>query len=146
MDVILYKCDDDPRTLDKTLGDGVTRKCSVYGQCSVVAPALLLRYDATLLQHNYMYIGDWHRYYKIDNISVDRGEQMIVTGTVDVLQTYNAQIKTCPATCIRNEGVGRPTYIPDSSLPLYPDSDYVTSLSLGTYGESGGLQYFLATK
>lgn len=146
MDVIFYKCSDDPRSLNKTYTDEKRKTCTVYAECSILNPSILLRYDAGLIHHNYMYIPEWGRYYFVSSMSVATGKQMIVTGSVDVLQTYKDEIKNCPATCIRNEGVGRPTYIPDSSLPLYPDSDYVTSLSLGNYGAPGGLQYFLATK
>lgn len=151
MTVILYKCSDDPRTLEKTLTDQKKKDCKVYGNCSLQAPTLLLRYDSTITQHNYMYIAEWNRYYFIDNISVDNGKQMIISASVDVLMTYRDSIKSCNATCIRNEGIGKPTDVPDSSFPIKPSSNYMKLTNIGTYfsPETEGYDrphYLLATK
>lgn len=153
MTVTLYKCSDDPRTLSKNLTDEKSKtECTIYGDCSILAPTILLRYDATIIHHNYMYIADWGRYYFIDNITVSNGKQMVISGSVDVLQTYKESIKTCKGNCIRNEGIGRPTDVPDHEFPIKPASNFVTSLNIGSYfdieteNSDGTLHYLLSTK
>lgn len=146
MIVNFFTCTDDPRTLNKTLNYNLTAECIVYNGCSIISPVLKLRYNPTIVNCNYFFIPEWRRYYSIDNLSVDNGKMLYVTGTVDPIYTFRDSILTCNATAIRNEGIGSPTYIPDSSLPLYPESDYVTSLSIGNYAIAGNYHYLLTTK
>lgn len=105
----------------------------------------MLRYDANILNSNYIKIPEWNRYYYIDNINVDNAKTMYVTASVDVLKTYREQIINCNATAVRNENVGT-TYTPDTSFPLYPESDFVTSLVIGSYETAGNYHYILTTK
>lgn len=147
MNAVFYNCTDDPRKIGKNLVEIKSAGCKVYDTCSIVSPTLMLRYDSGLIDADYMYIPDWHRYYKIFNITADNGRIMYVSATVDVLETYKDEILACDATCIRNEGIGSPTYVPDPSFPLMPASDYVTSVIIGEYfPEKEYRNYILSTK
>lgn len=145
MNVEFYKCSDDPRVLNKSLQNVATVNCQIYDSCSILAPVLMLRYDSNIMNSNYIRIPDWNRFYYINNINVDNAKTMYVTAAVDVLNTYKEQILNCNATAIRNENTGT-TYVPDSSFPLYPCSDFVTSLAIGTYETAGTYHYILTTK
>ena len=146
MNVEFYTCSDDPRKISKTMQSVKTTNCTVYNGCSVTSPVIMLRYDPSIITCNYFRIPEWNKWYSIADYSVDNAKTLYVTGMIDVLYTYKDQILECDATAIRNEGVGSPTYIPDSSLPLYPESDYVTSLSIGSYAVKGDYHYLLTTK
>ena len=132
MTVIFYKCNDDPRKLDKTLAEISTKQCSVYGSCNVMNPSLLLKYDALIMDCNFFQVVDWGYYYMMNAPTLDNGMKMIVSGQLDIY-TFRTEIKQLSATCIRNEGIGSPTYVPDSSFPLYPSSEYFTSVIVGEY-------------
>lgn len=146
MNVEFYTCSDDPRKINKTMQLVTTANCAVYDGCSITAPSIMLRYDTNIIKSNVFKIPEWDRWYSIADYNVDNAKTLHVPGMIDVLYTYKDQILECDATAIRNEGVGKPTYIPDSSLPLYPESDYVTSLSIGNYAISGNYHYLLTTK
>lgn len=146
MNVEFYTCSDDPRKISKTMQSVKSAVCTVYDGCSITSPTIMLRYDPDIITCNFFRIPEWNRWYSIADYSVDNAKTLYVTGMIDVLYTYKDQILACDATAIRSEGVGRPTYIPDSSLPLYPESDYVTSLSIGNYAISGNYHYLLTTK
>lgn len=148
MIVVFGNCTDDPRKLDKTINTVFTAQCNVYGSCSIIKPVLTLRYDPLIKNCNYCYIQEWGRYYTIGEPTVDNGKQMYINATVDALYSFAEDIKNCSATCIRNEGIGAPTYVPDSSFPIMPAGEYLTSTIIGQYFEPGtGSRYFLlATK
>lgn len=146
MIVEFYSCSDDPRKINKTMQLVSNTNCAVYDSCSITAPSIMLRYDANIIKSNFFRIPEWNRWYSIADYNVDNAKTLYITGMIDVLYTYKDQILECVATAIRNEGIGRPTYIPDSSLPLFPESDYVTSLSIGSYAVKGDYHYLLTTK
>lgn len=132
MNVSFYKSDDDPRKLGKSMQSVVTGiSCSVFGNCSLITPTILLAYNPAIINANYMYINDFNRWYFIADTSVDAGKKLYVHGVIDVLQTYTNEIKSCTSTCIRNGGIGRPSYVPDNSLPIYQSAENFTSLNIG---------------
>lgn len=127
MNCTLYTVADDKRVVNKTLGTGATLTCHVYEGCDITQPKILVDYDASLTTCNYMYIDDFHRYYFIDNIRFDAGKRMIIEGSVDVLYTYQSEIKNLTATCIRNENAPEAllvdkfiTFTPKREVEIYP--------------------------
>lgn len=120
MTVTLYNCTDDPRVVNKTLTSGTSVTATPMESCSIYTPRLILAYNSTLVNVNYMYISDFGRYYFITDISVNPGGQIEITGSVDVLKSFSAGIKAAKATIVRSESIGAPTMIPDSKLPINP--------------------------
>lgn len=132
--VNFYSTTDDLRKLNKTLNVVKNNvNCRVYDDCNYQSPSLILAYDATIIDTNILQIPEWDYYYKITGITVRNGVEMVVTADVDYLQTYGSALLECNATCIRNGGIGKPTYIADSSFPLYSSAGYFTSLKLDEY-------------
>ena len=125
--MFLHKYTGDNRCLDKwTYADppatGDSKKSiDVYQLTSILAPQVTLDYDSSVLtaKYNYCYIKEWGRYYYITDMSCDSGKKIILTLSVDVLNTYKAEIKNCPATVIRSESAGI-NYTPDKQLPIDP--------------------------
>lgn len=72
---------------------------------------------------NYMYLSIFSRYYFVKNVVLDIGKQVILSTQVDPLYTFAGQIKNCPATCLRTEKYKKPSYFPDSQLPVIPNQN-----------------------
>lgn len=76
-----------------------------------------ISYDDSLLNVNYCYCHELNRYYYV-TISFNNHRVIYISCAVDVLMSYRNDILSAVATCVRNEGVGDPTYIVDKSLPI----------------------------
>ena len=92
-----YVCDSDRRNLYKNTSLIFTTDFVFYENSSIMQPRLRLAYNANITGCNYMYIPALNRYYFIIDIVYDNAGEMIVTGQIDVLQTYQNQISgiTC---------------------------------------------------
>jgi len=144
-----FKCNDDPRVLNKNLTPVKQKNVEIYGNCSVITPVLSLVYDSVLLSCNYVQLNEWNTYYFINNFNVDNAKRLYVISSLDDLYTYRSEIVNCYGTAIRNEGVGI-NYVPDPSLPMLPASNYCVSQVIGQYWSPSVVEqpkhYILATK
>lgn len=91
MIIKLYKTEDDPRVVDKTL----TNEISITGTCKdtldTFAPTILIGQDVT--GYNYMYIPVFERYYFIDGCSIVRTGLYQIEGVKeDVLMSLKDQL------------------------------------------------------
>ena len=100
-------------TLIKTL-EGV----HFYEESSILTPRLLLKYDEDLFVANYMYVPKFKRYYYITDIANINGNEMSITGKVDVLKTYEDEIRGSTAVVERQEYKYN-LYLPDSMFRTY---------------------------
>lgn len=139
----LYKNKTPDNTLEKNI-EFITdvSTLGIYDSIDITNPTFVLNYNEKIFNCNYLYCPDLNRYY-FCNLSVNNEKRFVITCKVDVLMSYKEALKKCSVTVIRSESVGRPTYIPDSSLPLYPSSQYVTSLIIGDYSTSNTTRNFL---
>lgn len=101
MTVTLYQVSINPIVVDKSLGTGTDKTCTIKDTLDIINPVIELDYDATILSKNYMYISDLGRYYFIRNIEIVN-HVIVITGHVDVLKTYGAQIKASNVTATRS--------------------------------------------
>lgn len=85
-----------------------------------LSPALIVDYNAALLNANYIYIPAFNRYYFAAPPIIDVGKRMTFSCTVDVLSSVSDMLGNIDATIVRSESVGAPTYIPDNKLPINP--------------------------
>lgn len=85
-----------------------------------LSPALVVDYNAALINANYIYIPAFNRYYFAAPPIIDVGKRMTFSCTVDVLSSVAEMLGNIDATIVRSESVGAPTYIPDSKLPINP--------------------------
>lgn len=116
----LYTTADDPRKVTKTLTQITTVSINPTGSIDILNPVFIINYNASYLAANYCYCAALSRYYFIDDMSLEIGKQIKIQASVDVLMTYDAQIRECTASIIRSESVGHPTYIQDQKLPVHP--------------------------
>lgn len=102
MEIKLYKTADDRRVLSKTLSGAVTKTCVIKDDnISILSPRVQIAQFNTFKSYNYAYIPDYGRYYYIDDIAVDLGGLLTLSLSVDVLQTYAADIRATKALIYR---------------------------------------------
>lgn len=111
-----------------------------------LSPALIVDYNAALLNANYIYIPAFNRYYFAAPPIIDVGKRMTFSCTVDVLSSVSDILGNIDATIVRSESVGAPTYIPDSKLPINPTVVDMESIKFSSTPFIGdGNSYILTT-
>lgn len=107
---------DDRRKLTKSFsGNDIT--VQLKAPCDILNPVFILSYNSGYLTANYLYCPEFKRYYFINNIQVITGNRIEISCSVDVLMSYNSQIKNLSCNISRNESL-RSAYISDSNKPL----------------------------
>lgn len=124
----LYSCGDDPKAVTKTL-TAIASNIPIKptGSVNILKPTIIINYNPAYLAANYAYLSDFNRYYFVGSPSVEPGKQITFYLSVDVLYSWAEDIRRSPATVIRSESVGKPTYIPDQRLPIAPSEQVITS-------------------
>ena len=117
----LYNTTDDTRVINKTLTAVKDITATPVENVSLLSPSFIVEYDATILTANYCYIADLNRYYYIREITLLRGNRLQFSCSVDVLKTYATDILKCDAVITRSESIGKPSNVPDKSLPINPN-------------------------
>lgn len=117
MTVKFYTMALNPIVLNKTLGTATDKTCTIKDSLDVINPTIELDFDASILSKNYMYIPDLGRYYFITSIEIIN-HVIIVRGHVDVLKTYNSQIRSGKCTATRSNK--KNLTIPDSMIVTLP--------------------------
>lgn len=115
MTVTFYNVLDDPRVLNKTLGNPLLTLTNVKlkDNVDVMNPILELKNDVNLMNANYFYITEWNKYYfKIPNETNNLG--FIVRGKEDVRYTWKNEILQQRGIVSRHENAkdknGKPVY------------------------------------
>lgn len=126
--VNLYTTTSDPRQVTKALS-GVADSVPIVPTSSVdiLYPELVLGYNENYLSANYLYIPHLQRYYYITSSSLEIGKRVILTCNVDVLMSYSSAIRSCIACVVRSESIGKPTFVPDTQLPIISGKYHITS-------------------
>lgn len=117
MTVTFYQLSINPIVLNKTVGTGTDKSCVVKDNLNVLNPIFELDFDSSILSKNYMYVQDLGRYYFITSIEIIN-HVIIVRGHVDVLKTYNSQIRSGKCTATRSNK--KNLTIPDTMVISLP--------------------------
>lgn len=94
MQITLYKNDNDKRKLVKNITSPLNVEVLIKESCDVLNPQIELAYFDTFSQYNYLYIPEWNRYYFINSTNVTLGQMIILNCSIDVLMSWQSQIKT----------------------------------------------------
>lgn len=104
--VSFYTNKSDNRCLTKVLEptqNGQNLSCDVYNPCDRLNPILLIdRNKINLIDTNYCIIPEFGRRYFITNIVGGAGNRVEIHCHVDVLGTYNEDIRECPLIAARS--------------------------------------------
>lgn len=126
MDITLYKCADDRRVVEKTLSGAVTKTCVVKDDNnSIYSPRVQVAQFSGFGAYNYAYIKSYGRYYYIDDMAVDTGGLLSISLSIDVLNTYAAQIKASKALIFR-QSQNANVLISDGLIPAQVNEVTVT--------------------
>ena len=115
----LYNCSDDPRSLNKSLTNGITVSSITPTEgCDLLSPTFILNYNSSYTTCNYLVAGaPFNRSYFINDIQIDIGKKIIISCSVDVLGTYKVGIEAINANVIRQENLTEP-YLPDPEAKI----------------------------
>lgn len=118
MNITLYNCKDDKRTLNKNLG-------ATLGSCTIIPTETISMLNPTFLvlksdfnfNANYLYCDTFQRYYFIDNVRVISAQRVIIECSVDVLYSHKDEILQCSTVATRNENTPINNIV-DNNLPI----------------------------
>lgn len=118
MTITIGTTSDDSLKLTKSFsGNDVT--VQLKSPCDILNPVFVLAYNTSYLTANYLYCSDFNRYYFINNVQVLTGNRIELPCSVDVLMSYNNQIKRLICNVKRNQDSKiRSIYMSDSAKPL----------------------------
>lgn len=125
--VVFYNNTSENNVLTKTITEQFTKTGELRNETSLLKPDIMFEGVASSFTPdvNYMYIADFGRYYYIDDVKTLRNNVIMVSGHVDVLMTYDSQIRACTGIIKRNAEDWN-LYINDGSLMSYVN-DYVNA-------------------
>lgn len=122
MDLSIYINSSDSKVINKSIRQiGDTYSCSVYGECTIKQPDLLLTYASQLALCNYAYIADFGRYYFKKDLTLLSGGRCILSLEVDPLMSFASDIGNLNCIINRYEKAGI-SMLPDSGIAINGNS------------------------
>lgn len=124
--IVLQTTSDDPRKLTKSVSDIATVSGTLKDETSIINPVIRIQYDLSALSRcNYMTISEFNRKYFITDIRSITNNIVEITGHVDVLSTYAAEIRSNTA-IIKKQANTFNLYLNDDSLKVYQNPRITT--------------------
>lgn len=141
-------CGDDPKKISKNPSwnySGIT--CVTFEPCDVFTPVFILDYNPGILQCNYLRIGEWGRYYFIDDVQVNTANRMMIHCTVDPLMSFRDEILNMTCNVVRQQyrdGDSKAKYVVDDQYK-YQSGVFVQNYNFADvlFGNGGGVQYLI---
>lgn len=138
-----YHNTSDKNVMYKNISEILTAPITPTGDVNIFTPAISIDYVSDILTSNYMYISAFSRYYYINNVSLQIGKKLFVTGYVDVLMSFadeiqNAFVNVCRAQNPANRDLS------DDKIQINPKTDFIeTNMFPNNPFTSGGNQYVI---
>lgn len=110
MQITLYKYNGKSNVINKTLQNGVNVDGTIKDTANVITPQIRLRAKETLSNiksFNYVYIAAFNRYYFVENCEIISTDICVLSLRVDVLKTYENEIKASTATITERENANK---------------------------------------
>lgn len=102
-DIVLMNNQEELNKISKSPTTVMTLNGNLRDEADIVDPVILIEYDGTLTNCNYMYIQALSRYYFINKIESVRTGLWRITAHCDVLKTYANAILNTEAVVARSE-------------------------------------------
>lgn len=148
MELTLYKTESTKNTINKVLEDPLTVSIKLRKGFDIFSPVLMLQMPTgkNLYDYNYMYISGLERYYFIDDVTTVNFKTWRLSCSVDVLETYKAQILAAHARYRRKLKTGdrmqiAPDRLADATITVYESDggfeagETIIMTTLGKAGE-----------
>ena len=129
--------------IGKSLTDGVSFNCLLKDNCSVLRPTIEVVTSENITGYNYMQIPDFSRYYFIDDIISLNNNKWRISGHVDTLETYAAEILENSAIIEGTENIQRNNYLNDNVFMV--NCKHKTDIINFPYGLLDSGQFILIT-
>lgn len=116
-----YLVTDDKRKLEKSLANVKKSDVGIIYKDATerIKPIIILDYDESLKDANYVYLTDKNSYYYIDGSPIIDGKRVILKLMQDARMTHKTLIRQQIATITRNEKVGTyNSYLPDNKYKV----------------------------
>ena len=113
---LMYNASDD-NVLNKSLNTLGSYTGVLKAKTSILTPVILME-GSIPTTCNYMYIAQFDRYYFIDDVVSAGNDLFEISGRVDVLKTYAAQIRGCSGIVARQQNNWN-LYIDDGTFKTY---------------------------
>lgn len=121
---------DAANVISKNANLGEDISCVLKQPCNVENPVFIVNSNQVSSTNNYLYCSDFHRYYYITNLVDMPGGQTGIQCSVDVLKSYEDQIRALTVNVSRTENTDF-SNIADSQLTTLAN-DEVVFLSLNS--------------
>lgn len=144
MQIELYTTASPRKSLNKSLSNKKELTGTLRAQSSVMNPCFTIEDSGSVVAYNYAYIPEFKRYYYIKEITTVRANLFELLLEVDVLKTYNLQIRGNSAIIDRSQTAEPSNVYIDNSTVVN-----TTREETATYNFSGGFndtpEYILIT-
>lgn len=104
MEIQLYSMTSEKNRLGKSKTLITTLSGSLKNQCNILTPSIVIEYLPPT-RFNYFYIPEFSRYYFVTNITYITNGIVEITGSVDVLDSYEQAIRMNYGVIQRQENV-----------------------------------------
>lgn len=104
MEIQLYSMTSEKNRLGKNKTALSTITGSLRNQCNILTPSIVIEYLPPT-SFNYFYIPEFSRYYFVTNITYITNSIVEITGSVDVLDSYEQQIRANSGVIQRQENI-----------------------------------------
>lgn len=115
MTITVYTNYSEPNVVDKQLVQGQTLTGTLRDSSSVISPTVRIEADSSILNVNYLWIEEFHRFYFVGDIVSVVNNIWDLYCHVDVLSTYKTQIRKLSAVLARQENIYN-LYLEDDRL------------------------------
>lgn len=121
-DIVTMYNASDKNVLSKRLNTISTISGTLREECSILRPKIRIEGQFPT-NCNYMYIQSFGRYYFVDDVVSLRSNLYEISAHVDVLKTYESQIRGCTGIIARQQSQWN-MYIDDGVFTLYQNSQF----------------------
>lgn len=138
-----YRNASDKNVMYKNITPVTSATLTPTGSVNIITPAITVDYDANILTANYMYISAFNRFYYVNNISLQIGKKLLITGYVDLLMSFaddiqNAFVNVCRAQNPANRDLS------DDKIQVNPKTYFIeTNQFPNNPFTTGGNQYVI---
>lgn len=140
-----YKYTGENNVVNKSLGSAVFSIDAIFREdIDILNPTIDIGHlsdvnEAAFRECNYMYIPEFNRYYYITGKTIPYDSELIITGRVDVLKSYQSDILSLSAIIERNS-TNYNNYLIDHSAQAYNFPMVLTKRFPNGFGD---LRYYL---
>lgn len=138
-----YRNASDKNVMYKNITQITSATFTPTGSVNIFTPAITVDYDSNILTANYMYISAFNRYYYVNNVSLQIGKKMLITGYVDVLMSFANDIMTAFVNVCRAQNPANRD-LADDKIQVNPKTYFIeTNLFPNNPYTTGGNQYVI---